>query len=187
MEVPEAVVPLSVEAGPDPLPTDAVRAVDWIGGEQVLCSWRTPHGYLVLTNLRCISVWKHLELFAPSEWRTGPNFFFFAMAPPGIVGGRFVELREAGPDGGASSRFLVRDPEMVRGAIAGTLPAGRREWEERRRVAAAENARLRHPPAPPVIVREIVREIVRVPCQFCGRLMDDTALRCPFCGGPHRA
>ena len=35
-----------------------------------------------------------------------------------------------------------------------------------------------------VIIRE--REIVRVPCQYCGNLVDVTTIRCPYCGAAPR-
>ncbi len=38
------------------------------------------------------------------------------------------------------------------------------------------------PPAPQFHERIIIREIVRIPCRFCGNLMDQTALVCPACG-----
>jgi hypothetical protein len=185
MQVPEAVVPLDATVGPDPLSADAIRSVDWMGGERLLCSWKTPHGYLALSNLRCVAIWRHYELFGAREWRSGPSFFFYNMAPPRLVLGRFVELREQVSELGSNSRFQVRDPEMVRGTIAQAMPAGLREWQERKRIVEEERRRHKPPPPPPVVVREIVREVVRVPCRFCGRLMDDTALRCPSCGGPH--
>lgn len=39
------------------------------------------------------------------------------------------------------------------------------------------------PVSPPHIV---VREIVRIPCRYCGSLVDNTAPRCPYCGGEIR-
>lgn len=32
----------------------------------------------------------------------------------------------------------------------------------------------------------IVREIVRIPCRFCGSLVENTQARCPYCGGEPR-
>ncbi len=32
----------------------------------------------------------------------------------------------------------------------------------------------------------IVREIVRIPCRFCGSLVENTQKRCPYCGGEPR-
>ena len=29
----------------------------------------------------------------------------------------------------------------------------------------------------------IVREIVKIPCKYCGSLIENTQTRCPFCGG----
>ena len=36
----------------------------------------------------------------------------------------------------------------------------------------------------PVVVQQVVvREIVKIPCRFCGSLMENTQTRCPHCGG----
>ncbi|MDE1820351.1 MAG: zinc ribbon domain-containing protein [Euryarchaeota archaeon] len=37
---------------------------------------------------------------------------------------------------------------------------------------------------PVTVVREVVREIVRIPCKYCGSLVDVTAKACPQCGAP---
>lgn len=39
-------------------------------------------------------------------------------------------------------------------------------------------------PQTPVTVREreIIREVVRIPCRYCGALFDQTAPKCPSCG-----
>ncbi len=50
-----------------------------------------------------------------------------------------------------------------------------------------------HPPPPPInltpqqqppVQQIVVEEVVKVKCQFCGTLIDSTALRCPVCGAP---
>ena len=44
------------------------------------------------------------------------------------------------------------------------------------------------PAAQPVIVqREVVREIVRIPCRFCGTLFDQLDISCPNCGAKRSA
>ncbi len=47
-------------------------------------------------------------------------------------------------------------------------------------VAAAPSAA----PAPQVVVRETIREIVKIKCQYCGTLMDHKVDRCEGCGAP---
>jgi rubrerythrin len=37
---------------------------------------------------------------------------------------------------------------------------------------------------PVIHEREIVREIVKVPCAYCGVLMEITNVKCPNCGAP---
>jgi rubrerythrin len=36
--------------------------------------------------------------------------------------------------------------------------------------------------APPLVVREIIREIIKVKCSHCGNLYDQKEDRCPYCG-----
>jgi len=45
------------------------------------------------------------------------------------------------------------------------------------------------PPAAPTIVKEkeIVREVVMIPCAYCGTLMHQTAIFCPNCGARRKA
>jgi hypothetical protein len=35
----------------------------------------------------------------------------------------------------------------------------------------------------PVVEREIIREIVKIRCPYCGNLYDETEDKCPHCGG----
>ncbi len=37
---------------------------------------------------------------------------------------------------------------------------------------------------PVVREREIIREIVKVPCRHCGALIENTSVRCPICDAP---
>ncbi|MCP8315892.1 MAG: hypothetical protein H3Z52_03040 [archaeon] len=39
----------------------------------------------------------------------------------------------------------------------------------------------------PTVVKEIVREVVMIPCAYCGKLMPQTSTLCPYCGAPRRA
>jgi hypothetical protein len=32
--------------------------------------------------------------------------------------------------------------------------------------------------------REIIREIVKVPCKYCNQLIDHTLKNCPYCNAP---
>jgi len=43
-------------------------------------------------------------------------------------------------------------------------------------------------PTPTVIrEREVIKEIVMVPCQYCGSLMPQTSIFCPHCGARRKA
>ena len=38
---------------------------------------------------------------------------------------------------------------------------------------------------PPAVVREVViKEVVRIPCKYCGNLVENTAKKCEDCGAP---
>lgn len=37
-----------------------------------------------------------------------------------------------------------------------------------------------------VVEREIVKEVVMVPCSYCGGLLKNTENKCPHCGAPRR-
>jgi hypothetical protein len=166
--------------GPDPIPPDAWRALELLGGEMPLEAWKTPEGYLLLTNLRCVALWRKRELFPPHYWRTGPEFYLYNMNSPRVLLGRFVELTEQYEENGWIGRFLVRDPEGVAASISEAMEPGRQAWAERRartEELMRSRARLRSEraaggPHRPVLVR----------CSYCGNLADASRRRCPSCG-----
>lgn len=49
----------------------------------------------------------------------------------------------------------------------------------------SQSAETTHPPQP-VLVKEVVREIVKYPCPYCNALIEVTSSRCPFCGAPQK-
>ncbi len=76
--------------------------------------------------------------------------------------------------------FIDDDTVQVRisSAGAGTILADLKDLAAKNRPPAAASA------APPQVVSQvIVREIVKIPCRFCGSLIENTQTRCPFCGG----
>jgi len=173
--------PPDLETLPDPIDPAALGAVELLPGEHVRRCWRTPTGYLVMSNLGCTHVWRKAELFSKGEWQTGPSLLFYDLAPPAVLGGRFVALTEGVGDDAQTYRFLVRDPEEVAREIEDARPAGKAEWEARRAQTAQEMGRRQTPPPPPGTT-VIVREIVKVRCSYCGNLMDVADERCPSCG-----
>jgi hypothetical protein len=173
---------------PDQLDPGARAALDFLDGEKVVHAWRTSLGFLVLTNLRLLSAWHRPKIlgFGASDWNPGPGFFLYALEPPKIVAGRFLEIKQDQAGVEDTGRFLVQDPEAVSASITEALTSGRRAWEARR-AQVSEEMRLRESvraatPLPSGSVREVVRVIVRVPCRYCGALMDEGAARCPTCG-----
>ncbi len=173
---------------PDQLDPRAFGEIDFLDGERVLRCWRLPHGFLVMTNLRCLRVWERRRLFEAPEWHTGPNFFFYNLRPPRVVAGRFVELSEEYRENSGMSRFLVRDAVDACLEIEAARVAGYSAWEARRAAAQRELTRstVAGPPPGTTVIREVVHEVVKVRCNFCGNLMAVTDARCPSCGAPVR-
>jgi hypothetical protein len=178
---PPDLPPYDAPTQPDQIESAALNALELLPQERIARCWRTTTGFLVMTNLRCVHLWRKAELFAKAEWHSGPTFLFYDLAPPQVWAGRFVTLTEGTGDDAETSRFLVRDPESVCREIEAARPAGKAEWEVRRARALQELRRPRPaPPAPGTTV--IVREIIRVRCRYCGNLMDASAASCPSCG-----
>jgi hypothetical protein len=172
--------PPSQVTHPDQLPADAWRAIDLIDGEMPLRAWRTPQGFLVLTNLRCVALWQRGELFPPHPWRSGPEFFFYNLKPPRVLLHRYVELSEEFEENGWVGRFAVADPEGVAAEISAAIESGRAAWRDRR--AHSEELirarqRLR---AARVAGSRPASAMVR--CAFCGNLTNVSARRCASCG-----
>jgi hypothetical protein len=173
--------PSGGETHPDPIPPAAWQALYLLDEEQVLHTWRSVLGFLVLTNLRCFLLRRAGELFPPHPWRSGPSFFFYNMKPPRALLGRYVELsEERSGAAGHGLRFAVRDASEVVSAIADARIAGMRQWNDRRgREEMLREARRR---AREAEVRGRASSVVRVPCPFRGNQVIAALLRCPYCG-----
>jgi len=48
-------------------------------------------------------------------------------------------------------------------------------------------AKLQAPPPPPTVSKETIREVVLIPCPYCGGLMPQTSIFCPNCGARRKA
>ncbi len=173
---------------PDPLDPGAALAISPLDGEQVERAWRVRFGFLVLTNLRVVSVWHQPRLFglASSGWREGRTFFLFELAPPKVVAHRVLEL--SGSEGLAenTSRFLLADPDGVSAEIAAAIPGGRAAWQGRRERVEKEieAQRARRSAITAAAGASAVRVLVKVPCRYCGSLMVEGDSHCPNCGAP---
>lgn len=169
---------------PDQLDPEAFLQIDFLDGERVLRCWKLPRGFLVLTNLRCFRIWQQRRLFEKSEWHTSPNFFFYNLAPPRVLAGRFVELTEEHEETSGTARFLVHDAADVCAEIEAARVTGHAAWEARRVDAQRRLTRstVAGPPPGTTVVREVVHEVVKVRCNYCGNLMAVTDARCPSCG-----
>lgn len=179
-----AGVPGQDPTSPDVLDADAREQLDLLNEERIVRCWKVPYGYLVVTTLRCIYVWKRHELLQPSEgWQTGPTFMFYKMAPPRIVAWRFVELSEDPPFSQDPFRFLVRNPAQACADIDAARQAGRAAWTARRALVHRLGA-TPTPFVPPPGSTVVVREVVKIRCSYCGALMNEGAPICPRCGAP---
>jgi hypothetical protein len=78
--------------------------------------------------------------------------------------------------------FHAATPEIagqLSTAIARTIASARTE-----RLAEIHRPPPPVPPPPFVVHRETVREIVKIPCRYCGALVEVTSPRCFSCGAP---
>lgn len=57
-------------------------------------------------------------------------------------------------------------------------------FEDACRHHAAEQAEAGGTPAPAVVREVVIKEVVRIPCKFCGNLVENTAKKCEDCGAP---
>ncbi|HOT94895.1 MAG TPA: tetratricopeptide repeat protein [Methanoregulaceae archaeon] len=78
--------------------------------------------------------------------------------------------------------------DEAREAYAGTAPPGRAETVGPTQVTSCFEDVGPIDPLPGALTGErvIVREVVRIPCQYCGSLVDITRTTCQSCGAPLR-
>ena len=176
--------PPDAVTGPDQLSEGAYRELSLLEDERIARCWRTSAGFLVMTNLRVIPLWHRAELFAEPEWKEAPSLFFYALAAPRVLLGRFLELSDGDDDAGERLRFLVADPASVAAEIEAARGPGRSEWDRRRARALSQTdlTRTTAAAAPPQVVREIVREVVKVLCRNGGGLVYAGQRRSPLGG-----
>ncbi|MGI0071540.1 MAG: hypothetical protein ACRECT_05685 [Thermoplasmata archaeon] len=154
--------------------------VDLLEGETVLYGGRTSQGFLVVTNLGCLSIGQRMRLLLPHVGHSGPEFPFYNLKPPRVELGQFVVLQEEYEENGWTGRFLVQNPNDVAASITETMAGGRAAWAMRRPHAEAAARVREHAPrgagdvAPPVLVR----------CAYCGNLTDERRARCTSGGAP---
>lgn len=169
---------------PDPIDPEALGLLRLLEGERVLRVWRTGRGFLVMTNLRCAEVSRKVELFSPSAWNAGPNFFYYNLAPPKVEFHRYLRLSEERGRQAIVVRLYLHDPAAVAQEIQAARSAGQNEWLRRRARAEAafRRSRERWSSGNRVLVHEADREVVLARCAFCGNLMNLRATHCPSCG-----
>lgn len=74
--------------------------------------------------------------------------------------------------------------------VAGLLlvlygPSRRRMSQSQSQVVYVQTAQpMPYYPPPPQIEREVIREVVKVPCRYCGTLVELRAPYCHGCGAP---
>jgi hypothetical protein len=173
---------------PAQIEREAFLQIRLLDGERILRVWKTGRGYLVMTNLRCTEVSRKPQVFSPSDWEAGPNFFFYDLAPPRVEFHRFLRLSEEKGKRGAVLRLFLHDPDEVAQEIQTARLAGQNEWLKRRArsEAAIRRAQERWETAVPFAGRDGVKPVIRVRCGYCGNLVDASASRCPYCGAPQR-
>lgn len=184
---PTRTTPSDQVTRPDQLPPGGWLVIDLLGREQILACWRTPLGFLVLTNLRCSLILRKVAIFHPKGWELGPQFFFYNLRPPRVVLGRFVELAEEfEEEGGLVSRIAVDSPRTVAEKISAAIGPGQAEWARRRSASQRliEARRRQREALARAFATGAPAEVVRVPCAYCGCPMPVSSNRCPTCGAP---
>ncbi|HYA58708.1 MAG TPA: hypothetical protein VEH57_09680 [Thermoplasmata archaeon] len=180
--------PGSISIPPDGIDPEALAQIHLLDEERVERVWKSLLGVLVMTNLRCVELRRRPRLFSKSDWESGPNLFFYNLAPPKVVFHRYLRLSEEHERKAVAVRILLHDPNHVAREIQEARAAGQNEWI-RRRARAEASFRLAHQrwrSARRVIVHTPEGELVKVRCHFCGNLMDITVVQCPFCGAPQQ-
>ena len=130
-------------------------------------------GYLVLTDQRVAFV-QVVGIGRRRTYHTVPG----CVVPLEAI----TELREEPP-----GLLRISDREYRVKGPSGPTAAYRIERARVERIRALSDRPVAPVPSgPPIVVRErvILREIVRVPCRYCGALNEQRALRCHACGAP---
>jgi len=186
MVAPGSEEPQFPGVGPDRPDPAAIRVVHLLEDERILRTWKTPLGFLVLTNLRCVEVVRRHELFGERDWELGPSFFFYDLVAPKVVLGRYLRLSEDHERNPVVAHLFVHRPLKVAQEIQIARLAGQNEWL-RRRARAEESyrrSRARWTSGNRVVIDSGAGEVVKVRCVYCGNLMDAVAGHCSSCGAP---
>jgi sporulation-control protein spo0M len=64
---------------------------------------------------------------------------------------------------------------------------GRPSIETENREIMVAKQQIPPPPPPQIVSKETIREVVLIPCSYCGGLMPQTSTFCPNCGARRRA
>ncbi|MCI4320338.1 MAG: hypothetical protein L3K23_09475 [Thermoplasmata archaeon] len=174
------VVPVLVAATP---PEYGETHLDYWGPFRISLPSGTVDGYIVLTNYRLLFV----RAF-------GPRFENLAVQ----FGIPWLNVTNVVARHGPSSVGLTVNHLYFEGSTAPGLAAEHLAVELRSTIVQTRQRRLgetRPPPPPPtgpvapapIHTREIVREVVKVPCRYCGTLFELTDLKCPGCGASRKA
>ena len=154
-----------------PLPPTARAALALRPGEEVINSWQ-PTDLLVLTNQRLLLV--EVKGVFTKSYVMKSSRGLETLAEPAVKGGGpeyvLVVAGESywfqGTDAHAA-RDEIAQARLLRLAQLGLDGSGQR--------AGASYIREKE---------VITRELVRIPCRYCGQLIDQTATRCPSCSAP---
>ena len=174
------VAPSLVAATP---PEYGESHLDYWGPFRVVIPSGVVDGFIVLTNYRLLFV-----------RASGPRLENLAVQ----FGIPWLNVTNVVARYGPNSVGLTVNHLYFEGATAPGGVAEHLATEMRSTIVQARQRRLaetRPPPPPPtghlgpppVHTREIVREVVKVPCRYCGTLFELTDLKCPGCGAARKA
>jgi hypothetical protein len=125
-----------------------------------------------MTNHRCVRPWHRTETFAKAEGHVGPSGFFYDLAPPAILDGRYVEPWGRAAPEAASTRSLTDDPIEVSRELQAAHAPGRAAGEARRITVADP------------LQEGWKRGGLTPPCVDCGNRVPVGAYRASFSGAP---
>jgi hypothetical protein len=153
--------------------------LDYYGPVRVRLPDGAVSGFLILTNYRILFVRGH-----------GPG------AGPLVVqfGIPWMNVTHVAAQYGQNSVGLTVNHLYFEGATSPGVATDQLASEMRHTIVQTRMRRVaetRAPPPPPpsfspTFTREIVREVVKVPCRYCGTLFELSDVKCPGCGAARK-
>ena len=138
-------------------------------------------GTLVLTNQRLL--WFERRGMFSKTLRA--SFEIDLKELQGITGGGTINKWVSITDKDGENVFHLRN--VGKNEIESFKDMIIRQVEGLRETVAQREVTIRETREAPIVQKEVVvKEIVKVPCEYCNALMEQTSSKCPECGAPQR-